>query len=148
MILSTLKDSARVEYLHPSFKEVFDFFKNNNVEALLEKRIVLDGDNLFINNDTVKGLKKENQILEIHRKYIDIHYLISGSETIGWSPLDCISKIKVPYQEDKDFAFYLDIPQCYVTLKPGDIFIAYPEDAHGPIIGEGEIHKLIAKIKL
>ncbi len=148
MILSTLKDSKRIEVLHPAFKTALDFVKKNDFSASTEKQFKLDGDNLFINNSRVKGLKKEDQIIEIHRQYIDIHIVLEGCETIGWSPLSECSKVRTPYQEDGDYGLFEDTPQTYVTLKPGDIFIAYPEDGHAPIIGDGEIHKLIVKVKL
>lgn len=149
MILSTLNDSKRIEVLNPAFKTALDYIKSNNLlVSSQETQIKLDGDNLFINNSHVKGLKKEDQVLEIHRKYIDIHVLVSGSETIGWSPLEDCSKVKVAYKEDDDYGLYDQMAQTYVTLKPGDIFIAYPEDAHAPIISDGEIHKLIVKIRI
>ena len=36
----------------------------------------------------------------------------------------------------------------YVTVRPGEFLIVYPEDAHAPIIGRGKLRKLIAKVKL
>ncbi len=148
MILSTLKESARIEKLNPAFKIAFDYIKANDLLNSAEKRIELDGENIFINNSTVQGVKKEDQVLEIHEAYLDIHVLLKGEETIGWSALENINKVKTPYQADGDFGLYTDTPQTYFTLKPGDFFIAYPEDAHAPIISDGEIRKLIVKIKL
>ena len=36
--------------------------------------------------------------------------------------------------------------QTYLTIRPGEFVIVWPEDAHAPIIGEGTLRKLIAKV--
>ena len=43
---------------------------------------------------------------------------------------------------------YADRPSTYVTLSPGQWLMAWPEDAHAPVIGNGRIRKLIAKVRL
>ena len=50
MIVSNLQNSARVESLHPLFKQLFDYVKANDLLNAPLGRIELDGDNLFINN--------------------------------------------------------------------------------------------------
>jgi beta-galactosidase beta subunit len=49
---------------------------------------------------------------------------------------------------DCDMALYSDTPSLFIDLLPGQFAIIYPEDPHAPIIGEGKIRKLIAKIKI
>lgn len=88
MIVSDLKNSSRIELLHPLFKQLFDYVKQHNLLKTELGRITLDGDNLFINNVDLDGVKKEKQVLELHRKYIDVHIPLSGKETIGWKPLE------------------------------------------------------------
>ncbi|EGJ71036.1 Conserved hypothetical protein CHP00022 [Bacteroides coprosuis DSM 18011] len=148
MILSTLENSARIESLHPLFKIAFNYIKTQDLLNTDLGRIELDGDNLFINNSEVDGLRKEDQILEVHQKYIDIHVLLSGEETVGWLPTSELQTLKTSYQDDKDYAFYSDKPATYVTMRPGDFLIVYPEDAHAPIISSGKIRKAIVKVKL
>jgi len=33
-------------------------------------------------------------------------------------------------------------------MRPGQCLVVYPEDAHAPLIGNGRIRKLVAKVKL
>lgn len=148
MILGTLQNSQQVESLNPLFKQAFDYIKSHNLLDTELGRIELQGDQLFINNSEVKALKADDQILEIHRQYIDIHVLLSGQEIFGWLPAEKLKKLKTPFEEDTDFAFYTDKPSTYITLVPGDFVIVYPEDAHAPIIGEGLIRKLVVKIRI
>lgn len=148
MILSTLQDCGRFEVLHPLFKKAFDYVKSHNLLDAPLGRIEVEGDALFINNSNPECVKPEKQVLEVHRKYIDIHVLLEGEETVGWKPLsDCRNEIK-SYNEDEDCALYDEQAATYFKMQPGQILIVWPEDAHAPVIGEGKIRKLIIKVKI
>ena len=148
MIVSNLKNSSRIEVLHPQFKKIFDYVKSNDLLNAPLGRIEIDGDNLFINNVELTGVAKGDQMLEMHQEYIDIHILLQGRETIGWKALEDIDVISTPYAKDGDCAFSTDKPTSYVTMTVGEFTIAYPEDTHAPAIGRGKIRKLIAKIRV
>lgn len=148
MIVGDLKCSSRIESLHPMFKTAFDYVKSHDLLAKEPGRIELDGDVLFINRSTVKGVRQEDQVLELHRDYIDIHILLDGNERIGWKPLESCKNLKQAYDPAGDCMLYDEPAESYVDLRPGQFLIAYPEDAHAPIIGNGTIQKLIVKVKL
>ena len=148
MIISTLEDSARAEAFHPAFKKLFSYVKATDFSQKEPGRIELDGDNLFINYMDVEGEPPEKRPLEVHRKYIDVHILLSGKERIGWlAPSELKNKTQ-DFSKDCDMALYSDTPSLFIDLLPGQFAIIYPEDPHAPIIGEGKIRKLIAKIKI
>ena len=48
----------------------------------------------------------------------------------------------------RDFALYAQKASTYFTVKPGQFYIMFPEDAHAPIIGNGTLRKLIAKVRV
>lgn len=148
MIVSNLEFSSRVESLHPLFKTLFDFVKSNDCLNAPLGRIEINGDNLFINNVELNGVNKEQQPMEIHRQYIDVHILLQGCETIGWKSLDAIEKITQHYDENSDCELSGDTPVSYTTLHPSDFMIVWPEDPHAPAIGKGTIRKLIAKVRV
>lgn len=148
MILSNLKSSERSESLHPLFKKAFDYVKSHDLLNAPCGRIDVDGDNLFINNCNPELKSADEQVLEAHRDYIDIQILLEGEETIGWKPIeDCTNETK-PYDKAADCALYAEPASTYVTLKPGQFAIFWPEDAHAPIIGKGKVRKCIAKVKI
>lgn len=148
MIISTLKNSHRIESLHPLFGKLFEYVKQHDLLHQETGKIVLDGDNLFINNVAAEGVPEDKQVLEIHRDYIDVHILLEGSETIGWKALEDLKEEKQPYAKDSDCALYTDKPTTFVKMQPGEFIIVFPEDPHAPLIGKGKIRKLIAKIKV
>lgn len=148
MILSNLQNSERVEKLNPLLKQLFDYVKSHDLLHTACGRIELDGDNLFINNSEPTCVSAEEQVLEVHKKYIDVHILLEGKETIGWKALEDLKQETQAYDEKKDCGFYADQPTTYIDLLPGQFAIIFPEDPHAPIIGKGKIRKLVGKIKV
>lgn len=148
MIVSNLQNSQRVEGLHPLFKPLFDYVKSHDLLHAELGRIEIKRDELFINNVNPECVTAEKQVLELHRAYIDVHILLEGTERIGWKAIEDLTNETKPYEEEGDCALYSDAPTTFVDLLPGQFMIVYPEDPHAPVIGEGKIRKLIAKVKL
>lgn len=148
MIVSNLENSERIESLHPLFKQLFDYVKTHDLLHTECGRIELAGDDLFINNVNPTCVSASDQVLEVHRDYIDVHILLEGKERIGWKALEDVTDLKQAYQKEGDCALYSDAPTSFVDLLPGQFLIVFPEDPHAPVIGEGKIRKLIGKVKL
>ncbi|MEF9924465.1 MAG: YhcH/YjgK/YiaL family protein [Muribaculaceae bacterium] len=149
MIIGNIDDTAIIETLHPQFAMAFQWIRSHGFDAhklTNTKRVNINGDRLFVNIDTATLKSKYEQILEVHRKYIDIHVPINATEIIGWKRTDLLTELIEGYDETLDRAFYGDTPKAYYTLNPGDFCIMFPQDAHAPIIGSGEINKLCFKI--
>lgn len=148
MIITNLNNTERIECLHPLFKTLFDYVKANDLLNSPLGRIEVQGDDLFINNINPTCKTVEEQVLEMHRDYIDVHIVLEGTETIGWKAIEDLEHITQPYQKEGDCALSDDKPTILATLTPGQCCIVYPEDPHAPVIGEGKIRKLIGKVKI
>lgn len=147
MILAHIEDSERYFSLHPLFKQLFDYVKTHDLSQVPAERITLDGERLFINVADASLKSPEEQVLEVHRRYIDVHFPLSSNEVMGWSPLQGLQTESVnPFNDEDDYAVYAETAQTYLTIRPGEFAIVWPEDAHAPIIGEGKLRKLIAKV--
>lgn len=147
MIVSNLQHTDRIEKLHPLFKELFEYIKSHDLLHMDCGRIEIKGDDLFINNDNPTCISEEKQVLELHRKYIDVQLLLEGKERIGWKAIEDLEQEYKPYDEERDCAFYSDRPTTFIDLLPGQFVILYPDDPHAPIIGEGKVRKMVAKVK-
>lgn len=143
-----VSQSYRIESLHPAFKRLFDFVKTTDFSKLPLGKNEIDGEDLFIMNLDIDGADITVQPLEMHRKYIDVHILLGGTEKIGWKPVEEIEHFTKLYEEDGDCALSDDAPRYYVELVPGEYCIVFPEDTHAPAISNGKIRKLIGKVKL
>lgn len=146
MILDTLDAASRYAGLHPRFQAAFDFLRSTDLASLADGRHELDGAALYANVDRVPGRGREAAKLEAHRRYIDIQYMVSGAEEIGWLPLGCCESVDLPYDADRDVGLFADAPSAWVAVPPGHFVIYWPDDAHAPLAGTGDLVKVVVKV--
>lgn len=146
MVIDTLDNLSKYESLNPLFKDVVEFLKNNDLNALEEGKHQIKGGDLFLNITTAKGKTQEEAVMETHNKMIDIQIPLSVSETYGYSPA-CTLPV-AEYNEEKDITKIPDVvADCYVTCRPGMFAIFFPQDGHAPCISEEPaIKKAIFKV--
>lgn len=148
MILANISEAPRYYALHPLLQPLFEYVQQHDLSAAPAGRVTIDGDRLFINVSDAELKQREEQKLEVHRAYLDVHFPLSGVEEIGLSNLSALGESDAPFDEANDFALYTAPAETYFTVKPGQFCLVFPEDAHAPIIGQGTLRKLIAKVKL
>lgn len=148
MILDSLNNTEKVERLHPLLKKAFDYIKATDFSKLEDGKYELEGSRLFISVVTLTGKDKKEAAVETHKKYIDIQLPLLGVEKIGWKPSCELQEVSIPYDEEKDIAFYVDRPTAYTKIYPGQFAVYFPEDGHAPGIGEGSIRKMIVKVQV
>lgn len=148
MIVDNLKSASAYESLNPYFKKAFEYLKSLDFSKLEPGKIELDGKNLFvsISNSTLKT--KETAKLEVHNNYIDIQMPVSKAEGFGWIHRSELKKEAAPFNTEKDIQFFEDKPETYLTVSPGNFAIFFPEDGHAPCVGEGEVLKIVVKVKV
>lgn len=151
MIFDNINNSKQYENLNPNFKKAFDFLKNNDLSTFENGKVEIEGDNIFVNIQSLKTKQKEQKRWEKHEKYIDIQFLIKGKETIGFGLAKDFNKIVEKYDEAKDIAFLDGSEFNYINLNESDFVIFYPDDIHAPMLSTNEdieIKKAIVKIKI
>ena len=150
MILDTIDNARIYAGLHPCFPKAFEILKNQTLNKKQDGKYPVDGEKIYytIQCYTTKPQNAEN--LEAHRKYIDIQFLLSGQELLGYAPLKGLT-IAEKYNPQKDIAFF-DAPKDFtkVTLKPGLFCILFPSDAHLPgchLAKPSDVRKIVIKIR-
>ena len=146
MIIDTIDKLAYYASVNPLFADVVEYLKNNDLNTVETGKHEIKGKDLFVNIQVAKGKTKEEAKLETHRKMIDIQIPLSGEETYGYTPLCDLPDLE--YNEEKDIIKYEGLAQTYVTCKPGQMAIFFPQDGHAPCVSSApEIKKAIFKIK-
>lgn len=88
---------------------------------------------------------------EAHKEYIDIQYLLKGSEKNCCLPIEKLKETK-PYKEEIDAAFYkADAPPQELVLGDGYFAIYYPHDGHMPCLSidtPTKVKKVVVKVKV
>lgn len=86
---------------------------------------------------------------ESHKRYIDIQWIVNGSEKIFVADTSRL-KVIVDYDEDKDIMFWeSDGNCCYTVLTQNSYIVLYRDDAHMPgvCVAEPEkVKKIVIKI--
>lgn len=143
MILDTIDNLMRYRALLPNIDRVAEFIEKGDFD-FVGGIVHIDGDNLYVSPFEGVGKARHEAKLEAHRKYVDLQFLVAGSEEIGWSPESICHQEVSPYNEEKDIVFYKDPVREFLKLSPGYFAIFFPQDAHAPLIGE-DIQKLVFK---
>mgnify|MGYP000777495771 FL=1 len=145
MVIDTIENLEKYVSLNPLFKDVVEFIKSNRLDDLEVGKHAIKGADLFVNIQMAKGKSKDIALLETHKKMIDIQIPLSAPETYGYTPLCDLPEAE--YNEEKDITKYVGEANTYVTCKPGEFAIFFPQDGHAPCIsGEAEIKKAIFKV--
>jgi biofilm protein TabA len=148
MILSELQNKNRYINLHPLFGKAFAFLEKENLSQLSEGKLEIDGDDLFAIISKPGTSAEEIPKLEAHKKYIDIHYIIAGTELFGWKNLNDCKGVEGEFDFEKDYVLYNDQDFTNLLLNKNAFVVIYPEDAHSPGIKTEQLHKVVLKIKL
>lgn len=148
VILDQLSESPRYESLHPGFTRAFAYLRAiNGTEAF--GRHELDGDRCFAIVQSYRTKPVEEAIFEAHRKYIDIQFILRGSETMLWAPLSAMDP-SAAYDEAKDVTLWPPTanPNA-IRLGAGLFTIFFPTDVHAPTLewdAPAEVFKVVVKI--
>ena len=148
MILAMIEEAYRYADCHHGLSRGFEFLQTTKLDALPDGKHAIDGERLFAIVAHDQGRGRDGAILEVHRKYIDIQYVIGGHELIGWQPLSRCSAVKQAYNIETDLAFFLERPPTWFELAPRSFAVFFPEDAHAPLAAEGRVHKVVVKVAI
>ncbi len=86
-------------------------------------------------------------VWESHRKYVDIQFLLEGTEAIDVAPVGTLA-VASAYEEGRDAALY-DGEGGTLVLHAGDFAVFYPDDAHRPGLTAGDggiVRKVVVKV--
>ena len=145
MIADHIYNASNYLNVHKRFKKAFEFLKSIDLVTCIEGTYEVDENmKMIVSNNILKS--KSDSLLETHQKYIDIHIPISQPETFGWKSAITLENSLGKYDTEKDFELFKDQPTTYFTVQPGEFTIFLSDDAHAPLIGTGELKKIIFKI--
>lgn len=150
MILCNISDAVRFESLSPQLKTAIRWAIENCGREFVRGSEVIGhspaGTEIIAKWEETALLPREKVSLEAHRRFIDLHLPLKGSEGMGWAPTANMKLPRQPYDADADVIFYGDSATSLVNVKAGQMTIFFPEDAHAPNIGLGNHRKIIVKV--
>ena len=124
----------------------------NHANLDLPERIEIDGKNIYALVQVYETVAAEPEVrCEAHHLYLDIQYIASGEEMMGWVPLDGLRDV-TPYNPEKDVLFgKTNLSELTpVQVRAGFAAVFYPEDAHAPKLAVSSptgVRKIVVKVR-
>jgi YhcH/YjgK/YiaL family protein len=143
MIFEILNNFNNYVLLSSHFKDIAQFLARKDLERLeIGKHTISDRGAFALVSEYATKPESECYI-ECHKKHIDIQMVVSGKESIGFcQKSDCKES---PYDPEKDFQ-KLSGELNFVTMKPGNFAVFFPDDGHMPGLRVGSFPEHVKKI--
>lgn len=145
-------DNLEKELLPPLVEKGLKFLKETDLSKLPIGRNEIEGDKMFALIQEYQPDVRENRKAETHAKYIDIQYIVSGEEIMGYANLTGAAEVAEDRLAEKDAIFYKNLKsETDVIVGPGMYAVFFPWDIHRPgcVSKPGvTVRKVVLKIKL
>ena len=118
--------------LSERLKTALEYLNKTDLKNKPDGKYDILKDEIYINIQEYDTKEEQNCKWEAHKRYIDIQYMISGSEKIGVGDIHNFKNL-IPYDTEKDVEFLETNGETEtLTLKENDFVILYPFDVHRP----------------
>ena len=132
--------------LSPRIALAFDYLRGTDFRRAATGTFEIDGRRVYAIVQEYATLDRTQGTWEAHRRHIDLQYVVSGTERIGYAHVNRLAPGR--YDEAKDL-LPLSGEGDFLTLGAGDFMLLFPEDAHMPRIAVNAaeiVRKVVVKI--
>ena len=129
MIKDSLENLKKYQNISKALDAVIAEIQSGRLETLPEGRYELDGKNLYYMIQDYETHEADTLAWEVHRDYLDIHYMIEGNESIGVGTIP--ANAWEGYNEAIDCANYEGTGDM-ITLHKGDWLLVNEAEGHKP----------------
>jgi YhcH/YjgK/YiaL family protein len=149
MVVDKFENLRVYEKLNPLFSKAFSYLEKTDFDKLEPGKYTIEGDDAFALCMEYETKDRAECLLENHRTYIDIQYIIGGEECIGILLFNG-QAAHIPYDATKDIAFYDSNPDFNIKLVSKHFAIFFTDDLHMPCIkseARSKVKKVVLKIR-
>lgn len=152
MIKNSLKYTKNYYNLSNKIKLALEYLEKNDLKVFDNGRYDILGDDVYVNVQDYTSKPETQGKWEAHKKYIDIQFMIKGTERIGVAEIDNYQTTEA-YDESKDLEFLAVANDNYqfINMNENDFIILYPQDVHMPQIAMNTpsyVKKAVVKISI
>lgn len=150
MILDNIKNMEQYSMVHPLFRKAFAAIRELVESDAPVGKYEIDGNKVFALVQKYEPTPVGEKLFELHHKYIDIQFVVSGSEEMHIKNCYGLEPV-VPYNEEKDVEMYAEAKRyATVHLGAGHYAVLFPHETHRPgVLVEGEpceVKKIVVKV--
>lgn len=152
MIVDVIGNEKQYQGINVGVDRILENVTNYTSDHYPAGRISLEGDNLYMNLEMYQTHSREVGAAEAHCKYIDVMYIVEGTETIYVKPVKKLKNVRKEYDIEKDILLAdIDNDATAVRLTAGCFAVFFPQDAHAPgchADSNGFVKKIVGKVRI
>ncbi len=149
MIYAKHKDASAYRGIHPNLDLALERITPEFLASVGPERVEIKGGDVYATRFTYETVPAEESFFEAHKKYLDIHIMMEGSEGVEIAPPEVLSEFD--RVEANDFYAYRGEGDYKLILSPGDFLVVFPSDAHRikmQVDGPRTVSKVVFKVKI
>jgi YhcH/YjgK/YiaL family protein len=148
MITDTIENLSIYKAIYPEINQLLSVLESNNLESLSEK---MTSDNLTLipifSGEVSSSF--DSKILESHKRLMDIHITLSGTDVIAYANINTEVEEYKTYSEVDDYALHTS-DRIKEILVPAGYFCIIPNNfAHMALYkGHADVKKVVVKLQV
>ncbi len=124
--ISELENILSAKY----YAEINNFIQNQNNNIPSSTKFNLNYNITAIYLEFDGSINEFNHLLEAHKKFIDLHYVILNSDNIVFKSTTQCNIIEKEYDPENDYLLFNEVFANKVTLHQENFALIFPETAH------------------
>ena len=147
MIFDKIENQHLYRGLGSKFDKAFSYLNTTDLQKVAPGKYLIEGEELFAIIMEYDTLPIAENSFEGHQKYIDLQYVIEGTELVGITTLFEQNPFEVHIDDDYSLFQIEDAP--FLTFDKGMFMIFFPDDLHMPSVHQdkmSKVKKLVIKI--
>lgn len=132
MIFSSIHAGDDLSKYPEAIARAIRYASTTDFSQMEDGRYPIDGDRMFVQLFHLTSKQLEETKPELHEKYVDVQYWLTGEELCGVAPADGVGA-QVEAHEDRDLYFYDSVKnEGFIHPTAGCYAVFFPSDAHRP----------------
>lgn len=149
MIFSSIYAKDDVGKYPKAIQTALEYLKSHDFTTMETGVYEIQGKDIYAQVMDAETGAAEEKRPEVHQKYVDVQFLASGRERLGFTPDTGGYEVAERFDE-RDLIFYKSVEnEGFIEAIPGCYSIFFPEDVHRPAVASGEpmkVRKVVVKV--
>lgn len=132
MIASSIYANDDLRKYPEGIRTAVEYIKSHDFTGMEPGEYPIDGDRIYAKVFDLTSKEVKDTMPEVHKKYIDVQFWVSGEEMMGFAPKKADYPV-VEAHEGQDLYFLKDVEdETFLKAVQGDYMVFFPNDVHRP----------------
>lgn len=151
MIFSSIYSNDDFKNYPQAIQKAVEYLKSNDFVNMEPGVYEIDGKKMYAQVFDADTDAAETKRPEVHEKYLDVQFLASGKEKLGFTPDTGKYEVDERFDE-RDLIFYKSVEnEGFITSTPGCFCVFFPWDVHRPAVVADQpmkVRKVVVKVSI